>query len=151
MTWAVRPMARCTQTGTSGSQSHAGSAFVTTVRCCAMKSSAMSWPIVRRWSSQTASAAPSARLIHPLVAGRALSVGERSPSAVYPRERTSIDNFICSHTLIKTQRFRAKSRAWPWKHFVKNNEQTSAIIRLSDIRSIALIDLYVYVSLVWSP
>lgn len=74
MTWTARQTARCTQTGTSGSQSHAGSVFVTTGRSCAMKSSVTIWVTVRRCTSQMASAAPCARLTHQAAVGRGVLV-----------------------------------------------------------------------------
>lgn len=74
MTWTARQTARCTQTGTSGSQSHAGSVFVTTGRSCAMKFSVTIWVTVRRCTSQMASAAPCVRLTHQAAVGRGVLV-----------------------------------------------------------------------------
>lgn len=66
MMGAAQRTARCTPTGTSGSRNHAGSACVTTVWSCVMRSSVMSWVTVRRWWSLMASAAPFVRRTHPM-------------------------------------------------------------------------------------
>lgn len=73
---AAQRTARCTPTGTSGSRNHAGSACVTTVRSCVMRSSVMSWVTVRRWWSLRASAAPFVRQTHPMLVDRALLVSK---------------------------------------------------------------------------
>lgn len=80
MIWAAQRTARCTPTGTSGSRHHAGSACVTTVRSCVMRSCVKRWLTVRRWWSLRESAALCVRRTHPPAVEQAPLVSKKDSS-----------------------------------------------------------------------